>query len=107
MLEFEPLDQFLQRRKKLTDINSLGHPSYPHKFAWTHTPRQIVEAYGESASEALSSEPVSVRVAGRVVSLRPHGKAGFAHILGDGVRIQILVKLDVVGEPAYQLFQLL
>ena len=48
-----------------------------------------------------------MRVAGRIVNLRVHGKAGFAHILGSGQRLQIYVKLDNVGAEAYELFQLL
>ena len=50
---------------------------------------------------------MEVRVAGRIVALRPHGKAAFAHIAGDGGRLQIYVRQDVVGEEAYKLFQLL
>ena len=46
-------------------------------------------------------------MAGRIVALRPHGKAAFAHLAGDGARLQIYVKLDVVGEEAFKLFQLL
>ena len=46
-------------------------------------------------------------MAGRIVALRPHGKAAFAHLMGDGTRLQIYVKLDVVGAEAYKLFQLL
>jgi len=106
-LEFEPLDQFLQRRKKLSEIESLGHAAYPHKFDWTHTPRQIAEQFGARTAEQLASERVDVRVAGRIVALRPHGKAGFAHLAGDGARVQLYVKLDVVGEQAFKLFQLL
>jgi lysyl-tRNA synthetase, class II len=106
-LEFEPLDQFLQRRKKLSEIETLGHAAYPHKFAWTHTPKQIPEAFGARSTEQLTAERVEVRVAGRIVALRPHGKAAFAHIAGEGVRLQIYVKLDVVGEQAFKLFQLL
>ena len=106
-MEFEPLDQFLQRRKKLSQIESLGHAPYPHKFDWTHTPRQIAGEFGGRAAEQLSSEPVNVRAAGRIVALRPHGKAAFAHLAGDGARLQIYVKLDVVGEHAFRLFQLL
>jgi len=41
------------------------------------------------------------------LTLRLHGKAGFAHIQGDGARLQIYVKLDVVGERTFRLFQLL
>jgi len=106
-LEFEPLDQFHQRRKKLSEIEALGHAPYPHKFNWTHTPKRILEEFGERTAEQLSAERVEVRVAGRIVALRPHGKASFAHIVGDGTRVQVYVRLDVVGEQAYKLFQLL
>lgn len=106
-MEFEPVDQYLQRRKKLTEIEALGYPPHPHKFAWTYTARQIVGQFGAVAAEDLSAKNVEVRVAGRIVALRPHGKAGFAHLIGDGVKLQIYVRLDIVGEQAFKLFQLL
>src|SRR6202008_3692337 len=46
-------------------------------------------------------------VAGRMVSYRLMGKAGFAHLQGSGRRIQIAVKKDVVGDRGFALFQLL
>jgi lysyl-tRNA synthetase class 2 len=106
-LEFEPLDQYQQRLKKLSEIKALGHPTHPHKFAWTHTPKQVAEQFGDRTAEQLKAERVELRVAGRIVALRPHGKAAFAHLMGDGTRLQIYVKLDVVGAEAYKLFQLL
>jgi lysyl-tRNA synthetase, class II len=106
-LEFEPLDQYLQRRKKLTEIEALGHPAYPHKFAWSHTPHQVTESFGGRTAEEFAAARVDVRVAGRIVALRPHGKAAFAHIAGDGKKLQIYIRLDVVGEEAFKLFQLL
>jgi len=106
-LEFEPVDQFQQRLRKLQEIQSLGHPAYPHKFAWTHTARQILQEHGKSSADELASRKVEVRTAGRIVALRPHGKAAFGHLLSDGVRMQFYVKLDVVGERAFKLFQLL
>ena len=106
-MEFEPLDQFQQRRKKLTEIEALGHACYPDKFEWTHTARLVAEKFGERTAEQLAAEHVDVRVAGRIVALRPHGKAAFGHILGDGARLQFYVKLDVVGAEQFKLFQLL
>jgi lysyl-tRNA synthetase class 2 len=106
-LEFEPLDQFQQRRKKLSEIEAMGHAAYPRKFAWSHTARQVVEEYGNRTTEELVNSPVDVRVAGRIIALRPHGKAAFGHLLGDGARLQIYVKLDAVGEQAFNLFRLL
>jgi len=106
-LEFEPQDQFQQRLKNLSEIKGLGHAAYPRKFAWTHTPREVGEKFGERTTEQLTAEAVELRVAGRIVALRPHGKAAFAHIAGDGGRLQIYVRQDVVGEEAYKLFRLL
>jgi lysyl-tRNA synthetase class 2 len=106
-LDFEPLDQFHQRRKKLREIEALGHPVYPHKFESTHTPKEIAEQFGERSAEQLSLEPIDVRVAGRIIALRPHGKAAFGHLTGDGKRLQIYIKLDVVGQENFKLFQLL
>ena len=106
-MEFEPLDQFQQRRKKLGELEALGHPSYPHRFDWTHTPRRVVEEFGNRDTAQLAAERVEARVAGRIVALRPHGKAGFAHLAGDGGRLQIYVRLDAVGERNFRIFQLL
>ena len=106
-MEFEPLDQFRTRQKKLQEIEALGHPAYPHKFAWTHTASQVLKEYGNRTAEELSAPRVELRVAGRIVALRPHGKAAFGHLLSDGARLQFYVKLDVVGEKAFKLFQLL
>ncbi len=106
-MEFEPLDQFQQRRKKLSEIEALGHTAYPHKYNSTHAPAEVVVQFGERSAEQLGTERVEVRVAGRIVGLRPHGKAAFAHIAGDGKRLQIYVRLDAVGEQTFKLFQLL
>ncbi len=106
-MEFEPLDQFEQRRKKLGEIQALGHQPYAYKFDWTFTPRQVIEKFGERTGEQLAAENVPVQVAGRIVALRPHGKAGFAHIAGDGGKVQIYVRQDVIGEKPFELFRLL
>jgi lysyl-tRNA synthetase, class II len=106
-LEFEPQDQFQQRLKNLGEIEALGHAAYPRKFAWTHTAQEVGNQFGERSTEQLAAEPVEVRAAGRIVALRPHGKAAFAHIAGGGGRLQIYVRQDVVGEEAYKLFKLL
>jgi lysyl-tRNA synthetase, class II len=106
-LEFEPRDQLIQRQKKLEQIAALGFDPYPTKFEWKQTAAQIVAEFGDRAAEALQQPQVNVSVAGRIVTIRLHGKAGFAHIQGDGQRLQIYVKLDAVGPRFFQLFQLL
>jgi lysyl-tRNA synthetase class 2 len=106
-VKFEPFDQFQQRQKKLEQIKALGCDVFPHEFRWTDTPAALAETYGKTPGAELEAQRRAVRVAGRIVSYRLMGKAGFAHLQGGGKRIQIYVKLDAVGERGFQLFQLL
>jgi len=106
-LPFEPFDQYLQRKKKLAEIEALGEEPYPRSFRQTATPAEIATRYAQSDAAGLESDRVIVRTAGRILTLRLHGKAGFAHIQGAGGRLQIYVKLDIVGERSFKLFQLL
>ncbi|MGH9774811.1 MAG: lysine--tRNA ligase [Candidatus Acidiferrales bacterium] len=106
-MPFEPLDQYLQRRKKLGDMQALGVPAYPQRFDATATIAEVRAAQDAKSAQELENQRVEVRVAGRIVSLRPHGKAGFAHLEAGGERLQIYVKLDVVGERGFELYRLL
>jgi lysyl-tRNA synthetase, class II len=106
-LEFEPRDQFEQRQKKLEQIQALGFDSFPREFRWTDTPAALVDKFSATPGTELEANKREVRVAGRMVSYRLMGKAGFAHLQGSGKRIQIYVKKDVVGERGFQLFHLL
>jgi lysyl-tRNA synthetase, class II len=106
-LQFEPRDQFDQRQKKLEQIRALGIDPFPREYRWTDTPAGLAGKYSETPAAELEAEKHEIRVAGRIVSLRLMGKAGFAHLQGSGKRIQIYVKKDVVGELSFQLFQLL
>ncbi|HET7840595.1 MAG TPA: amino acid--tRNA ligase-related protein, partial [Terriglobia bacterium] len=100
-------DFVMQRRKKLRAIADLGLEIYPRKVEVTHTIPQALAAYSPRTAEELASEKPPVRVAGRILSLRPHGKAAFAHLAGGGERLQIYIRLDTVGERDWQLFNLL
>ena len=91
----------------MKQIEALGQESYPHKFAFTHTIPEILDKYSGSSGEELERERVNVSVAGRLMSIRGQGKAGFAHLQQLGKRLQIYVKLDFVGEKGFQLYKLL
>jgi lysyl-tRNA synthetase class 2 len=106
-VQFEPRDQFEQRQKKLQQIEELGHQAYPREFRWTDTAAALVDKYGTTTAAELEANTKEVRVAGRIVSYRLMGKAGFAHLQGAGKRIQIYVKKDVLGEAGFRLFHLL
>jgi lysyl-tRNA synthetase class 2 len=106
-LQFEPRDQFEQRQKKLEQIKSLGLDPFPREFRWTDTPAMLAEEYKDASSADLEAKRREVRVAGRILSYRLMGKAGFAHLQGSGKRIQIYVRKDAVGDRGFELFHLL
>jgi lysyl-tRNA synthetase class 2 len=98
---------FEQRLEKLTQIEALGQKTYPHKFEISHTLPQILAEYSPKTAEELETSKINVRVAGRLMSIRGQGKAGFAHLQQEGARLQIYVKLDFVGEKGFALYKLL
>jgi lysyl-tRNA synthetase class 2 len=98
---------YKQRQQKLQQIEALGQPAYPYKFAFSHTIPQILAEHGEKTAEQLENPRVNVAVSGRIISLRLQGKAGFAHLQQEGKRLQIYVKLDFVGEKGFALYKLL
>ena len=106
-MQFEPQDQFQQRQKKLEQIQALGYEAFPREFRWTDTPAELVKKHSGASGSDLEANRQETRVAGRIVSYRLMGKAGFAHLQGAGNRIQIYVRKDVVGEKGFQLFHLL
>jgi lysyl-tRNA synthetase class 2 len=95
------------RKEKLKQIEALGQQAYPYRYETTHTVPQILEGYSAKIGPELESPRVNVSVAGRLMSIRVQGKAGFAHLQQGGQRLQIYVRLDNVGEKAFQLYKLL
>ncbi|MFI5115973.1 MAG: lysine--tRNA ligase [Terriglobales bacterium] len=95
------------RKEKLKQIEALGQQAYPYRYETTHTVPQILEGYLPKTGPELETPRVNVSVAGRLMSIRVQGKAGFAHLQQGGRRLQIYVRLDNVGEKAFQLYKLL
>jgi lysyl-tRNA synthetase, class II len=98
-------DLLKQRLTRIREIEALGYRPYGRKFEFSHTIPEILAGFGARTAEELVPE-VRVRVAGRLMTLRHMGKAGFAHLQQNGERLQIYVKKDAVGERDYQLFKL-
>jgi lysyl-tRNA synthetase class 2 len=96
-----------QRLEKLATLRALGVNPYPTRFERTHRLGEIVALGGDKSLEELQALGLAVRIAGRVMTKRGHGKASFA-TLSDGLsELQIYVRLDEVGEAGYRLFDLL
>ncbi len=95
-----------QRHERLSQIRQLGFTPYGHAFNYTHTIPQILAEFGAKSAEDLAN-PVRVRVAGRISTLRRMGKAGFLHLLQDGEKLQLYIKKDALPEASYKLYEIL
>ena len=95
------------RQEKLRQIAALGQQAYPNSFAATHTLAAIRAAHDASTGEQLESQRIPVAVAGRIMAIRQQGKAGFATLQQEGVRLQIYVRKDAVGDAPFELYKLL
>ena len=93
-----------QRLERIREIAALDYRPYGRRFEFTHTVPEILAVYGPKTAEELTPE-TRVRIAGRVMTIRPMGKAGFAHLQQNGERLQIYVKRDAVGERDFALFK--
>jgi lysyl-tRNA synthetase class 2 len=97
---------YQQRIGRIAEIEALGFQAYGHRFDFTHTIPRLLADYRDKTAEQLELR-VNVRIAGRIVTVRRMGKAGFAHLLQNGERMQIYVRKDSVGEKDFALYQLL
>ncbi|WP_027632584.1 lysine--tRNA ligase [Clostridium hydrogeniformans] len=100
-LEAQLSEQEGLRRQKLADLQAQGKDPFDvYKVERTHTSSKIKESYEDL-------EGKSVTIAGRLMSKRVQGKAGFADIHDRDGKMQLFVKIDNIGEEAHKAFKTL
>jgi len=99
-------EQELVRREKMQEMFDLGMDPFGSAFKRTHKASELKGLYGEFTKEELEAKEkeTAVTVAGRIMTKRGKGKAGFSHIQDVSGQIQIYVRQDEIGEEAYALF---
>jgi lysyl-tRNA synthetase class 2 len=100
-------DLLLLRRQKLEKLTELGFDPFGYSYPRDTTAEEILEKYEKYSKEELQDKSVAVRLAGRIMSKRIQGKAGFAHIQDGSKRIQIYIRQDQVSENEFAVFDLL
>ncbi|TQR28636.1 lysine--tRNA ligase [Lysinibacillus sphaericus] len=98
-------DQLLVRRQKMTAIRENGQDPFGSRFERTHLSTEVREQFADQTKEQLEENLQEVIIAGRIMTKRGKGKAGFAHMQDLSGQIQIYVRQDHVGEEAYELFK--
>ena len=85
------------RREKLDALTASGIQPYAYAFPVTHRSARI-----RSEAAALEASGERVRIAGRLITKRGHGKASFAHVKDADGAIQIYLREDALGPEAYE-----
>lgn len=81
-----------ERRQKLSTLQEEGKDPFDvYKVERTHTSQQIKDNYDEL-------EDKEITIAGRLMSKRVHGKAGFSDVHDRYGKMQLYIKIDNVGE---------
>ena len=93
------------RRQKMEELKEMGIEPFGQAYERTHKSGQIRAEYEGCTKEELEEKNVTVKVAGRIMTKRRQGKAGFMHIQDVDGQIQIYVRKDVIGEEAYEVFK--
>lgn len=86
------------RLDKLQELRELGIDPFGARFERDCSAQQILDDFE-------SMEGQKVRLAGRIMSKRRHGKAGFANLRDLSGDIQLYFRKDDVGEARYELFK--
>lgn len=98
------------RLGKLQQLRDLGLDPYSvERFVRSHSPAEALDAYAALVPDAEipTEDRPKITVAGRLVSYRLMGKAGFAHISDGDSKIQCYFKKDDLGEKLWEAYNLL
>jgi lysyl-tRNA synthetase, class II len=104
MSQEELNDQLRVRREKMNTMRENGLDPFGKRFERSHSIVELVEQYGELEKEDLETKNVEVTIAGRMMTKRGKGKAGFANIQDLTGQIQVYVRVDAIGAEAYEVF---
>ncbi len=86
------------RLDKLGELRDMGIDPFGSKFERDTSAQKIQDDF-----ETMDGH--TVRIAGRIMSKRRHGKAGFANLQDLSGDIQLYFRKDDVGEEKYELFK--
>ena len=94
-----PLEQ--ERRAKAARLREAGGEPYPWSFP-DRVLTDAVRAAGAGLAPGSEDPSRSFRVAGRLRSVREHGKTAFADLEDGAGVLQLLLRSDLLGEAGYR-----
>ena len=93
------------RREKLARIVEAGFPAYPNRADVDTFVEDIVRDCSSKTTEELEAEKRRVKIAGRIMTVRDHGKTAFLDLSEKSARIQVYCRKDTLSEPEWTIYQ--
>ena len=90
-----------ERLDKLQKMRDKGVEPYGKRYDNTQSIRSILDGF------VADKDDIKARAAGRIATMRPHGKTAFVDIKDWTGKIQVYIKLDKVGAEQFEIFKLL
>ncbi|QIK68932.1 lysine--tRNA ligase [Erysipelothrix sp. HDW6C] len=104
-MSHELTEQEIVRREKMEELRSKGINPYASGFKPKEHSSDIVDAYDTKSKEELAELEVPTSIAGRVMTKRVMGKAGFVHLQDRNGQIQVYIRKDTVGDDQFEYFK--
>lgn len=107
-METKLSEQEIIRREKMNKLIDLGVDPFGSRFTRDYDSEKIKNEFKdysiETKDELLSLNNI-VSIAGRIMTKRGQGKAGFMNIQDRSGNIQVYVRQDQIGVESYQIFK--
>ncbi|AMC94479.1 lysine--tRNA ligase [Erysipelothrix larvae] len=104
-MSHELTEQEQVRREKMEALREKGIDPFGVSFKPNVRSIELFEEFGETSKEELEQIGRHVKIAGRVMTKRLMGKAGFVHLLDRDGQIQVYIRKDAVGDTWFEYFQ--
>lgn len=98
MAEAKKIDEYQGRVEKLQQLRNQHTEPWPGPQVITATCAQLIKDYQDGVGGH------EYTTAGRLMTRREHGKTAFGHIQDRSGRLQMYVKLDIVGQELFNFF---
>src|SRR5271156_4819097 len=95
--------EFDERRAKMERLRAEGVDPYPAVTLWATRTRiaDVLAANAAATLEAGEPPELSYQIAGRLISRRGHGKTAFLDVRDLSGQIQVVVRVDALGQEVY------
>jgi len=93
------------RMNKMNELREMGVNPFGKRFIPTHYSLSLKEKYEDVSKEELLELNEEVIVAGRIMTKRGKGKAGFMHIQDNEGQVQIYLRSDSLSEIDFIVYE--